>query len=175
MTQIFDFEIPYDVFKGLWFGKSIAYNPKGDFVVAWTSKVAIYWEEPFTHLNYRQDSADFDAFARQPDLAPFIRLLTQEFDFQIKGKSATGTGLGGVTNSGAQMTTDTYVFHIISSMQSWYNNQYFLTREERRVIGPAMDHLGAVQLLIAQQFTLISEDVPIDYKRALRLDEQNSS
>ena len=41
MTQSFDFEIPYDVFTGLWFGKSIAYSPKGDFVVAAASKVAL--------------------------------------------------------------------------------------------------------------------------------------
>lgn len=171
MTQIFDYEIPYDVFTGVWFGKSIAYSPQGDFVAAATSTVAIYWEEPYTRLHFRQDSAEVEAFARQLHHSRFIgKLLTQEFDFQIKVKYAMGSGLGGVKNIGAQMTTDTYVFHITSDRQSWYNDQYFLTRNERRVIGPAMDKTGNVQYLIAQQFTLISEDVPAHHKLALRLE-----
>src|SRR5215468_5419604 len=138
MTQLFDYEIPYYVFTGLWFGKSIAYSPQGDLVVVGTSTVALYWEERYTRLHYRQDLASVADFARQLDPYPLLRqLLTLEFDFEIKGKSATACGSGGVKNVGAQMTTDTYVFHITSDTGSWYNNQYFLSRNERRVIGPA--------------------------------------
>jgi hypothetical protein len=170
MAQDFNFEIPYHIFVGLWFGKSLAYTPKGDFVSAWTSTVALYWEEPYRRLHYRQDPVDADALAQQLRLSSaVIRLLAQEFDFHIQGKYATSISAN-VKNLGAETTTDSYIFHIIEAKQSWYNNQYFPSPNERRVIGPQMDDNGNVTFLISQQFTLVSSDVPPHYRRALRLE-----
>src|SRR3974377_2124717 len=121
MAQDFNYEIPYQIFIGLWSGKSVAYNPQGDFISAWSSKVAIYWEESYTRLHFRQDPVDANAFAQQLRLSSTVsKLLILEFDFQIKGKYAAGDGSAGVKNIGAQTTTDSYIFHITADEQSWY-------------------------------------------------------
>jgi hypothetical protein len=171
MSQIFDYEIPYHIFTGVWAGVQTHYTPQGNFKGVDSFKVAIYWEKPHTLLHFRQDPIEARALAQKLGLSSTVsRLTTYEFDLQIKGKYATGGGVSGVKNEGAETTPDTYIFHITANKHSWFNNQHCPTANERRVIGPQIDANGVVEELISQHLTRVSYEVPPHFRRALLLE-----
>ena len=166
-APIFDFEIPYNIFTGLWTCTATMYNPKGDFIRARASNVAIYWVEPYTHMHFRQtDPKDVKEMGQALGLpAAAARLASIEFDLEIEGKSAKG-GVPGLVNIGAETTPDTYIFHLTYGDYALYNNHYVGTANEQRVIGPLL-HEGEVQFVISQFLMRIDYHVPDEFKRAV--------
>ncbi|MEM8665045.1 MAG: hypothetical protein AAGF49_13110 [Pseudomonadota bacterium] len=68
---------------------------------------------------------------------------------------------GDVGVAGAESTPGTYLFHLTFPFGNYYNNQYFTTPNERRIIGPYVPAGGvAFSGVVAQTFTRISYDVP---------------
>lgn len=164
----FDYAIPYNIFVGFWTGITATYSPKGEFCKSFANNVAIYWETPYKLLHFRQDP--LEAAVEKALLLPEVtlKLISQEFDLEVQGKYATSLPGGAAVNVGAETTPDDYVFHVRAGGDSWFNCQHCGTANERRIIGPQMDQDGNVTLVISQNYTRISYDIPARFKPSLK-------
>ncbi|MEM8662546.1 MAG: hypothetical protein AAGF49_00300, partial [Pseudomonadota bacterium] len=137
-ASIFDFGTPFDIMVGAWTGHSILYDAKGKYLYTGPSLVAIYWQVPGQVLHYKQeDLGNLDALVLDHEDGESLKELIKlrEFDLVVDGKSCKSAD-GDVGVTGAESTPGTYLFHLTFPFGNYYNNQYFTTPNERRIIGP---------------------------------------
>jgi hypothetical protein len=167
-----DFSTPYDLMVGLWNGISTVYDANGEYLYSTSSLVAIYWKKRSALLSFRQlEAPKLRISAESVGLVP-PALPGAVFDLQIDGKSCRSTATEGALRSveGIQISPDTYVIVLTSESNGqvgrYYNNQYFINPNERRVIGPFLvDGSPNISNIIAQAFTRISYDIPGSFQR----------
>lgn len=168
----FDFAAPYELMVGVWDGLSSVYTADDHFVGSWASRVVIYWKKPGEILCFRQvqqgDPIAFDAGNDAHMAAMHQSRAGDEFhvDFHIDGKRGRGQSKSdGRQYEGFETTPGTYLFHIRTPQGCFYNNQFFPSPNERRIIGPFVEN-GTMNVLrvLSQVFTRISYDVPEEYK-----------
>ena len=170
MSPVLDYSTPYDLMVGLWNGISTVYDAKGEYVYSTASLVGIYWKKGKKRpalLSFRQlEAPKLRISAESVGLVPPV-LPGAIFDLQIDGKSCRSTATEGALQSveGTQISPDTYV--IVLTVESngqvgrFYNNQYFINPNERRVIGPYfVGDSPIISNTVAQVFTRISYDIP---------------
>jgi hypothetical protein len=164
-----DFATPYDIMVGFWAKQSITYDSKGEYVDSEPALVAVYWEKPSKRIHFREDpqktTDSSKSYAHKTVVAQLTRL---DFDLKVKGKNATG-GSQGVTVTGVEARPDIYHFHLKVQGGNWYNNHYFISSNERHIMGPFVPGGGGgeIEYIVAQTLTRISFEVPDEYKRPL--------
>jgi hypothetical protein len=166
-----DFSMPYDLMVGLWNGISTVYDANGEYLFSTSSIVGIYWKKRSDLLSFRQvESPKLRLATESVGLVP-PALPGAIFDLQINGKSGTSTATEGALQSvtGTQISPDAYV--IVLTVESngqvgrYYNNQYFINPNERRVIGPYfVGDSPIISNIVAQTFTRISYEIPESLK-----------
>jgi len=161
----FDYATPYDIMVGLWTVQKIIYDPKGQFLDAVSSFVAVYWHRRNKLMHFREDSTEITDtskhIARDEKIA---RVISLNFDLKVEGKFAKGQR-GGVTVTGTQTRPDVYHFHLKTADGSWYNNHYCISPNERDILGPFVESTGKIKFIVAQTLTRVSYDVPQKYKK----------
>ena len=141
----FDYAIPFNIFVGFWSGIASLFTPKGEFEGSFAYTNAIYWETPYKLLHFRQDPlpSELREVLHLPDFTR--KLLSQEFDLHIVGKTGTSGAGGDLTNIGVETTPDVSIFHVGNGEGSfWFNCQICGTANERKIIGPELDMDGNV-------------------------------
>jgi hypothetical protein len=198
----FDYAKPYDLMVGYWAGIATVFNQDGVYQDSVQSRVAIYWHVPNKLLHFRQDEEDsVESLLKNQrydkrDAMAVRNFAHLNFDLKITKKACSGEDRKtGTLVTGVETRPDIYLFHLRTRDENgryfadYYNNQYFLSPNERHIIGPyvvaapATDAArrefdlqkgakapayfppGQIKFVIAQIFTRISYDVPKDLER----------
>ena len=194
----FDYARPYDLMVGYWAGIASVFNDAGVYQDSIQSRVAIYWHVPNKMLHFRQAQEDSvedllnNAGYDSRDVAAVRSFAQLNVDLKIAGKTCSGEDRkSGTVITGIETRPDIYLFHLRTRDEhghyyaDYYNNQYFVSPNERHIIGPyvmaapatgaarrqfapaqkgadspAYFPTGTVRAVIAQVFTRISYDVP---------------
>jgi hypothetical protein len=198
----FDYAKPYELMVGYWAGIATVFSDDGVYQDSIQSRVAIYWHVPNKLLHFRQDEEDsVEALLDHPgydkhDVTAVRNFAQLNVDLKVKGKTCSGEDKkSGTLITGVETRPGTYLFHLRTRDENgryyadYYNNQYFVSPNERHIIGPyvmaapatdaarrkfsrsqkgaaapAYFPTGKVKFVIAQIFTRISYDVPNDLK-----------
>jgi hypothetical protein len=167
-----DYSTPYDLMAGLWNGISTVYDANGEYLYSTSSLVAIYWTERSALLSFRQLEAPKLRISAESFGLVLPALPGAVFDLQIDGKSCRSTATEGALQSveGTQISPDTYVIMLTvesnGQVGRYYNNQYFVNPNERRVIGPYfVGGSPSISNTVTQAFTRISYDIPASLQR----------
>jgi hypothetical protein len=196
--RIFDYARPYELMVGYWAGIATVFNDDGVYQDSIQSRVAIYWHVPNKLLHFRQDQEDSvealldNARYTKRDVTAVRNFAQLNADLKVKGKTCSGEDkISGTQITGVETRPGTYLFHLRTRDEGghyfadYYNNQYFVSPNERHIIGPyvmaapateaarrkfspsrsgtdapAYFPTGKVKFVIAQIFTRISYDVP---------------
>jgi hypothetical protein len=165
----FDYATPYQLMVGVWDGIASEFGPDGEFRGSYASRVAIYWKTPGEILCFRQveqsNPIHFDE--KGGKAARKFGESVLHIDFDVDGKRANSPD-GEVT--ALETTPGTYIFHIKRPDGThYYNNQYFVNENERRIIGPYTEgDSPKIAGVLSQVFTRLSYDVPDRFKRPVR-------
>jgi hypothetical protein len=168
-VSTFDYATPYQLMVGVWDGLASAFDKNGDFDGTYASRVAIYWKKRGKILCFRQvQQTDRIHFRTDDKVAKSKKWVIGEtpyhVDFLIVGKHGRGESDGKIYE-GVETTPGTYLFHIKSKDGSFYNNQYFVNPNERRVIGPFVEAgQNEITYVLSQVFVRISYDVPANLR-----------
>ncbi|WP_170356624.1 hypothetical protein [Ruegeria lacuscaerulensis] len=165
----FDYARPFDIMIGMWTGHSIVYDNKGEYLYTGPSILTIDWKEPGKVMHYRQeDLGSLDQLIQEHEHGKALEdlFVLREFELQVDGKSCQSI-TGAVKVHGVESSPGTYLFHLNFPTGDYYNNQYFLNPNQRRIIGPFVprDEEGKTngfQFVVSQTFERISYDVPKD-------------
>jgi hypothetical protein len=198
----FDYALPYDLMVGYWAGIATVYDDNGVYQDSIQSRVAIYWHVRSKVLHFQQNQEDsVEPLLNGPgydrnDVMAVRNFSQMTVDLKVKGKSCSGEDKqSGTLISGVETRPGIYLFHLRTRdangryFADYYNNQYFVSPNERHIIGPyvmaapataaarrkfapahkgldvpAYFPTGKVRLVIAQIFTRISYDVPKELK-----------
>jgi hypothetical protein len=167
-----DFATPYDIMVGFWAKQSIMYDSQGEYIDSIPGSVAVYWKKKGKIIHFREDLLE-DATSsgkRYAHHATISKLTRSEFDLTVKGKFASG-GSPAVQVTGREARPDVYHFHLkISNEGHWYNTHYFLSQNERHIMGPFVPAKGdgEIAYIVTQTLTRVSYEIPKRYKRDLR-------
>jgi hypothetical protein len=194
----FDYAVPYDLMVGHWAGIATVYDDNGVYQDSIQSRVAIYWHVRSKVLHFQQNQEDsVETLLNSPgydrnDVMAVRNFSQMTVDLEVKGKSCSGEDKqSGTLITGVETRPGIYLFHLRTKdangqyFADYYNNQYFVSPNERHIIGPyvmaapataaarkkfapapksvdvpAYFPTGKVRLVIAQIFTRISYDVP---------------
>ena len=165
----FDYARPYEIMVGMWTGHSIMYDQNGEYLYTGPSILTIDWKEPGKVLHYRQeDLGNLDQLIDEHEHGEALSdlFVLREFDLAVEGKACQSI-TGDVKVRGAESTAGIYLFHLHFPTGDYYNNQYFLNANQRRIIGPFVPRgkdgkNRDFQYVVSQTFERISYDVPKD-------------
>ncbi len=163
----FDYAQPFDIMIGMWTGHSITYDEKGNYLYTGPSILTIDWKVPGKVMHYRQEDLGnlddlLDDHLHRKALKEMFAL--REFDLQVDGKSCEST-TGPIKVKGAESSPGTYLFHLNFPQGDYYNNQFFLNPNQRRIIGPYVPRNAdgtndGFKFVVSQTFERISYEVP---------------
>jgi hypothetical protein len=167
-----EYATPYDIMVGFWAKQSIMYDEKGVYLDSIPGLVAIYWKKPGKLMHFREDLLEDSSSSgkRYAHRATVFKVVRSEFDLTVKGKYATGKSPD-LTLTGREARPDVYHFHLtVANEGHWYNNHYFLSTNERHIMGPFVPAKGdgEIAYIVTQTLTRISYDIPKEYKRDLK-------
>ncbi|MEW2917430.1 hypothetical protein AB1A64_10195 [Ruegeria sp. ANG10] len=166
-SSYFDYARPFDIMIGMWTGHSIVYDNKGKYLYTGPSILTIDWKEPGKVMHYRQeDLGSLDELIQEHEHGKALKdlFVLREFELQVDGKSCDSI-TGDIKVHGVESSPGTYLFHLNFPTGDYYNNQYFLNPNQRRIIGPfvprdAEGRTDGFQFVVSQTFERISYDVP---------------
>jgi hypothetical protein len=155
---------PYNIMVGCWKGSGDIYTPDGAYRGSVCSRGVTYWKARPTlmHFSENQQPCGKEILRDSKLMAAIAPLSTLEYDLQVSNKSLSGScsncaGSGAnIQVIGTETHADVYHFHLnfqnSGNDGNWYNNHYFMGRNERHVLGsfePA-EHLGEIEYVAVQ-------------------------
>ncbi|MEO7084385.1 MAG: hypothetical protein ABI442_12720 [Gemmatimonadaceae bacterium] len=165
VTPSFDFSVPFDIMIGAWAGTTTSYSEDGTYRSTVPSQVFIYWKVPGEVMHFEQEELpDLDALLDKdhPHRAAFKKIISSDFDLRITGKSCVSEkNADDVIVNGAETMPGTYLFHLhFMKFGHFYNNQYFVSPNERHIVGPYLpNNSHDIGLLVSQTWVRLSYSV----------------
>lgn len=169
--SVLDYATPYELMIGQWSGMTTTYDAKGQYQGSVASLVTCSWVKRNSVLRYQQEElADLDQVLKDGHQRHAVsRIINHDFNLKITGKACRNTGVNKekLTLMGAETRPGIYLFHLTFPQGHYYNNQYFVSPNERHIIGPFVPAGGGHEFafVVAQTFTRISYEVPATPKR----------